>query len=187
VGGVLLVSLGPLAACARNDGRTMTAPPPGATTPPPTTSAQAGTVPSVPTFTLASSAFTNGGALPADVTCDGAGKPPDLTWTAPPPNTAELAIVLTDADDADIAYWVVAGLAPLAGSLAPGALPEGAVDLGYEPPCPPEGEAAHVYVFTLYAAPSPLAIGTDLAPADALARLNASPAQAAQLTGFYGR
>jgi phosphatidylethanolamine-binding protein (PEBP) family uncharacterized protein len=174
-------------ACARNDGRTMTAPPPGATTPPPTTTAEAGTVSSAAPFTLSSPAFTNGGALPVDVTCDGAGEPPTLTWTAPPGGTAELAILLTDADQPETALWVVAGLPPQAFTLAPGAPPPGAIDLGYDPPCPPPGDAAHVYLFTLYALTSPLGIAPDSMPAEALRKINASPAQAAQLTGFDDR
>jgi phosphatidylethanolamine-binding protein (PEBP) family uncharacterized protein len=182
-----LVVLAFLGACARDDGRTMTAPPPGVTTPPPTTSAQAGTASSVPTFALSSPSFTNGAALPVDVTCDGAGQPPTLTWTAAPAGSVELAIVLTDADETDTARWIVAGLPPQPFTLASGALPVGAVDLGYDPPCPPPGDATHVYVFTLYALSSPLAIGPDVAPAEALAEINASPAQASQLTGFYER
>jgi phosphatidylethanolamine-binding protein (PEBP) family uncharacterized protein len=184
---VALVVLVTVSGCARNDGRTMTAPLPGATTPPPTTTAQAGTASSVAPFTLSSPAFTNGAALPVDVTCDGAGEPPALTWTAPPTGTAELAIVLTDADQPETALWVVAGLPPQPFTLAPGALPAGAVDLGYEPPCPPRGDAAHVYLFTLYALTSPLGLGTDADPAEVLRSVNASPAQVAQLTGFDER
>jgi phosphatidylethanolamine-binding protein (PEBP) family uncharacterized protein len=173
--------------CARNDGRTMTAPPPGATTPPPTTSAPAGTAASVPTFALSSPAFSSGSALPVDYTCDGAGGPPPLEWTAPPPSTVELALVLTDANDTEAVHWVVAGLGPQPASLAAAAVPAGAVDLGYEPPCPEPGDQAHVFVFTLYALTTPLGIAAGATPEDAAGRISASPAQAAQLSAFYAR
>jgi phosphatidylethanolamine-binding protein (PEBP) family uncharacterized protein len=175
------------AGCAIDDGRAMTPPPPGATTPPPTTGAQAAPAASVPTFTVSSTAFANGGQLPVDVTCEGAGEPPPLTWTAPPPGMAELAVVLTDADDADTALWVVAGLPPQPLTLVAGSLPAGAVDLGYDPPCPPANADTAVYVFTVYALPSPLSIGPDLTPDEALARIGGSPAQAAQITAFLDR
>jgi phosphatidylethanolamine-binding protein (PEBP) family uncharacterized protein len=184
---VALVAAAIAGGCARNDGRTMTAPPPGATTPPPTTAAQAGTAGSVPTFALTSPAFTSGSALPVDNTCDGAGTPPPLEWTAPPSSAVELALVLTDANDVDAVHWVVAGLRPEPSSLTGGATPAGAVDLGYDAPCPAPGDQAHVFVFTLYALTSPIGIAAGASAADAAAQVWASPAQAAQLSAFYSR
>jgi hypothetical protein len=42
-------------------------------------------------------------------------------------------------------------------------------------------------VFTLYAVPSPLGLDSGVTAAEAIARIESSPAQAAQLSGFYGR
>ncbi|MGH9120099.1 MAG: YbhB/YbcL family Raf kinase inhibitor-like protein [Acidimicrobiales bacterium] len=187
---VLLVGVAAGAGCARDDGRTLRPPPPGATTPPPTGGEQAGTVGSVgstPTFALTSPAFANGAALPVEFTCDGAGAPPPVEWSDPPSLAVELALVVTDTDEDDSVRWIVAGLPPVATQLDTNALPSGAVDLGYEPPCPNPGTEAHVYVFTLYALPSPLGLEAGATSADAIARIESSPAQAAQLTAFYGR
>ena len=186
-----------LAACARNDGRTLQPPAAGATTPPPTSAAAADTAggaPNSPTFVLSSPAFAAGAAIPVDFTCDGAGSPPPLSWTEPPSSAVELTMVLTDADDGAVpgtgedVRWVVAGLPPDAGQLLSGSpLPPGAVDLGYQPPCPDPGAPAHVYVFTLYALPSPLGVDLSSTPEEVVTALAGVPAQAAQLTGFYRR
>src|SRR5437868_5084301 len=47
---------------------------------------------------LASSAFKDGGAIPAQFTCDGAGQSPPLSWTGVPPGTASLALRVQDID-----------------------------------------------------------------------------------------
>ena len=175
------------AGCAQGDGRILRPPPPGVTAPPATSGEQAGTVGSTPTFALTSSAFATGAALPVEFTCDGAGGPPPIEWSAPPPLSVELAVVLTDVDQDNAVHWVVAGLPAEAMKLDPNSLPGGAIDLGYDAPCPDPGTGAHVYVFTLYALTSPLGLDTNSTSADAMARIESSPAQAAQLTGFYGR
>ncbi|MBL8609925.1 MAG: hypothetical protein JNL38_21500, partial [Myxococcales bacterium] len=44
-------------------------------------------------FTVTSVSFADGGALPAEFTCDGAGTSPPLAWSGGPAGTVELAIL----------------------------------------------------------------------------------------------
>ena len=102
-------------------------------------------------------------AIPAELTCDGAGRAPTIVWRAMPPETTELVIVVDDPDapDGTFTHWTVYGLTAATGSgLAPegqlpgrrqGAASNSAGKDGWTPPCPPEGDDPHRYVFTMYA------------------------------------
>jgi Raf kinase inhibitor-like YbhB/YbcL family protein len=122
--------------------------------------------PEIPkTITLSTPAFKDGGAIPAALTCDGDGtKPPTIVWRAAPADSIELVVVVEDPDASDgtFTHWTVYGVASAAGSgLAPdGQFPAGvkqgrnsAGKDGWTPPCPPEGDDAHRYVFSMYALP----------------------------------
>jgi Raf kinase inhibitor-like YbhB/YbcL family protein len=104
--------------------------------------------------------FNDGAAIPAELTCDGAGRAPTIVWRAIPPETTELVMIVDDPDapDGTFTHWTVYGLTGATGAgLAPeGKFPAGVLSgknsagkEGWTPPCPPEGE--HRYVFTLYA------------------------------------
>lgn len=119
-------------------------------------------------FALRSSAFATGSPIPAEYTCDGADVSPPLAWSAPPPGTRSLALVVEDPDAPDPAapqriwvHFVLVDLPAAARDLAAGirsakTLPTGARmgrnDWGharYQGPCPPTGR--HHYVFRLLA------------------------------------
>src|SRR6478609_1296010 len=75
-------------------------------------------------FKLSSPAFDDGEELDPSFTADEEDSvAPPLEWTAPPPGTQELAIVVED-PDAPVAepfcHWLVGGLAPQAGKLLEG-------------------------------------------------------------------
>jgi len=126
-------------------------------------------------FTLKSSAFANGGAIPEKYTEMNIVSPP-LNWEDIPKGTKSFALTVTDPDvpaffnfPRVLAHWMVCNIPASAISLPEGAspggaLPAGSVDLnsdfitsfkvpnypvGYAGPWPPD--AAHRYVFTLYA------------------------------------
>lgn len=127
------------------------------------------------TITLRSPAFTDGGMIPAEYTCDGAGGSPPLEWAGIPAEAKTLVLIVDDPDApmGTFTHWVVAdlpsGLQGLtagvpAGEAVPGdstvppdragksAGRQGKNDfgkLGYGGPCPPSG--THRYVFRLYA------------------------------------
>ena len=108
-------------------------------------------------FQLVSSAFSSGGTIPVRYTCDGRGLSPPLRWTAPPPRTRSLTLLVRDPDapGGTFTHWRAVGIPPRAGSIAAGGRfrHEGANSAGthgWTPPCPPPGPA-HRYVFVLSA------------------------------------
>jgi len=117
-------------------------------------------------FTLSSTAFQNGGAIPRRFTCDGENVSPDLEWRGTPEGTVEMALIVDDPDARDFTHWVVyqmtssaTGGLPEAISSSPDAPPQGLNDfgsVGYGGPCPPSGR--HHYRFTLYALRKPLEV-----------------------------
>jgi len=114
-----------------------------------------------------STAFTQGGAIPARYTCEGNDSSPPLAWSGAPAGTRSFALVVDDPDAPDPAkpqrvwvHWVVYNLPATVTGLAENAskqgLPQGAApgknDSGkmvYGGPCPPIGR--HRYFFKLYA------------------------------------
>src|SRR5881392_1238992 len=114
---------------------------------------------------LTSTAFGNGGEVPAKYTCEGQGVSPPLSWSGVPANTKSLALIVDDPDAPDPAapkrtwvHWVLYNIPPNAAPLAEGTkqLPSGALEglndwqrTGYGGPCPPIGR--HRYFHKLYA------------------------------------
>lgn len=104
--------------------------------------------------------FGEGGRIAPRYTCKGDDVAPALTWENVPAGTAELAVTVIDLDSnpSGFVHWVIAGLDPAEIALAEGDVPPGAVqalnffgDVGYGGPCPPPGDAAHLYRLTAYA------------------------------------
>jgi len=115
-------------------------------------------------FTITSTAFADGTAIPVKYTCDGQSISPTLNWADLPAGTASLALILEDRDAPvkNFTHWVIFNLAPDTSGLQEavprdGTLADGAVQgknggggIGYIAPCPPKGPEHH-YVFNLYA------------------------------------
>ena len=157
---VALLSVG-LAACSRNDGRTMKEPRADQTE----TIAIATTVPipetvsagnDLPEMTL-TTPWQPDTAIDISFTCDGTNSSPALSWTGIAPTTGSLAIVLSDDDAPEYVHWVVSNIAPTTTGFAAGQVsPESVVAknssgvVGYSGPCPPPG-TTHTYALTLYA------------------------------------
>lgn len=147
-----------------------------------------GTTPAA-TFALTSSAFDDGGPIPAEFTCDGANQSPPLSWTEPPDGTALLALVMDDPDaptPEPFVHWVVVGIDPAIDGMGAGEVVGiQATGSGYFGPCPPAGPA-HTYHFRLYALDDP-----DLAAfpfdADSSAKLADGALGIAELSGTYQR
>jgi len=110
-------------------------------------------------FTLSSPAFSPDGIVPAEFTCDGSNISPPLAWSDAPPGTRSFALVVHDPDapGGEVTHWLLFNLPGKAAHLPPGTDGEGvpgtnSMDIiGYSGPCPPPGDPAHRYVFTLYA------------------------------------
>ena len=119
------------------------------------------------TITLTSPAFTDGGALPARYTEDGAKLSPPLAWSNIPAGAASLVLIVEDPDAPAVqplVHCIAWRLPPGPGELAEGALksPGGTGEpqaLGknsflkaeYLPPDPPTGHGPHNYMFQLFA------------------------------------
>ena len=119
------------------------------------------------TLKVTSSAFQQGGAIPARYTCEGQDASPPLAWSGVPGNAKTIAMIVDDPDAPDPAkpqrvyvHWVVYNIPAAATSLVENAskagMPKGAVqgknDWGkavYGGPCPPIGR--HRYFFKFYA------------------------------------
>lgn len=127
-------------------------------------------------FALTSPAFRNGGELdPSFTACEDDSVAPPLEWTAPPPGTQELALVVEDADSGRL-HWTVWGLAPQKGALFEGEVPPrtGKNAQGNSEwllPDPPLG-VEHRYVFQLFALDLPLTLMPGATHADLVKNLN---------------
>ena len=162
-------------------------------------------------FRLTSPDIKPGGTIASEQTfndfgCSGQNVSPALEWTGAPKDTKGYALLVHDPDaptgGAGWWHWVVYDMPASATKLSKGAgksdgsaLPAGAASgvtdfgtAGYGGPCPPAGDKAHRYIFTVYA------LKTDKldVPKNATASLigfmvNANAIGKASLTGMYGR
>ena len=107
------------------------------------------------------------GQFPRDLTCDGKDQSPALAWTAPPPQTKSLVLIVTDPDAHTFTHWVFYNLPATATGLPANVpkqdqLPDGSRQgvndfkkVAYAGPCGPRG-STHRYFFDLFALNSTL-------------------------------
>ena len=112
---------------------------------------------------------------------------PALSWTAPPPGTQTLAIIVDDQDTpGTFAHWVVFNL-PTDLREIPENQP-GSVSifgtLGYRGPCPPSGPA-HTYLFSLFAVDISLDLFAASLREQVLAALEGHILEESVFTGTY--
>lgn len=151
--------------------------------------------PTTPAFSLSSSAFKDGGTIPAKYTCDGDNTPPPLTISNIPTGTKSLALIVDDPDvpkelipEGHFVHWVLYNIPPdgtLTGT--PGA--NNRDDLAYTGPCPPtEYEpSTHRYIFTLYALSGMLEFFKAPTAADVEGAAKGMTIATAKLIGTYSR
>ena len=174
-----VVVMGVLGACASGDGRNMSAPRPDqADTISPTTAQETVGQPNV---TMAvTGPWSENAAIDARYTCDGPGVSPPLAWTPGPDGTAAYAVVMTNLDDPDYVYWVMANISGTATSLPEGRVPTGAISgmndaeaVGYAPPCPPTG-ATQRFSVSVYALSATLPLNDGVMGTEMLDAIEAS-------------
>jgi Raf kinase inhibitor-like YbhB/YbcL family protein len=161
-------------------------------------------------FTLASPEIANGTQLPAKQVfngfgCTGENRSPALTWSGAPADTKSFALTVYDPDAPTGSgwwHWVVynipagvgampAGAGDVDGKLLPTGAQQGRTDFGtagYGGACPPAGDPAHRYVFTVHA----LKVEKLDLPADASAALvgfmlHGTELARTSLTAYYAR
>jgi Raf kinase inhibitor-like YbhB/YbcL family protein len=158
-------------------------------------------------FTLLSSAFEDGGMMakkyagsaPGRDTCDGENISPPLNWVNAPAGTRSFALIMFDPTGRaglGVTHWVAYGIPSdrhVIGSgeaNSPAGFKTGkniALVPMYIGPCPPFGDHAHHYVFTLISTdlpPESLAAG--LTREELLAALGSHALAATSLVGRYG-
>lgn len=153
------------------------------------------------TFTLESSTFSGGGAMPSVCTCDGNDTSPALSWSGVPDGTKSLALIVDDPDAPDpgapkmtYVHWVLFNIPPDTPGLPEGiaALPPGTREglndwgrTGYGGPCPPIG--THRYFHKLYALDKVLDLSGAPTKAQLLAAMEGHILAQAALIGTYAR
>lgn len=149
---------------------------------------------------ITSSAFQNGGEIPAKYTCSGANVSPSLAWSGTPAGIQSFALVVSDPDapGGDFTHWVLYGLSgsekslpenlPQQPQLASGAT-QGMNDfgkVGYGGPCPPPGPKHH-YHFTLYALNAKLSLKPGAVRAQLEQAMRGHILAQGELVGTFGR
>ena len=151
-------------------------------------------------FEIKSSAFENGGLIPAEYTCDGSNLSPHITWKEAPDGTKSLALICddTDAPVGAWVHWLLYNIPPEKSALPEGMskstnLPDGMMQgtndfrrWGYGGPCPPSGSSHHYY-FKLYALDNRLNIGAGVQKKDVERAMKGHVIEETVLVGKYGR
>jgi len=121
---------------------------------------------STATFTVSSPDFANGGQLPKDYTCDGAGKSPALNFAGVPGNAKSLVVLMDtipgplrpgEVDIGNHFYFIVYDIPTTTTAIPAGATNIGTLGqnfqgkkLGYTPPCS-QGSGLKEYTITAFA------------------------------------
>ena len=143
-------------------------------------------------FTAQSEAFHDGATVPAEFTCDGTDRAPEIRLADPPEKTQSFALTMIDPDapSGEFAHWLVYDIPPDGEELAVRrgkTLKNSFGRIGYGGPCPPQGDHAHRYVFTVYAVDVPALSLRAGDRAELEQALQSHTLATAQFTGRYAR
>ena len=150
-------------------------------------------------ITITSAAFTEGGMIPREYTCDGRDVSPALAWTGAPEGTKSLAIICDDPDApmGTWVHWVLFNIPATADELPQNIPPDKLLEdgarhgindfrkFGYGGPCPPGG--THRYYFKLYALDAELTQEPGITKAELLRTMEGHILAEGQLMGRYKR
>jgi hypothetical protein len=147
---------------------------------------------------ITSSAFKDGGEIPAKYTCEGKDLSPPLAFSDIPEDAKSLVLIVDDPDAPDPAapkltwvHWVLLDMPPDTSGLSesisslPSGTKEGMNDwkrTGYGGPCPPIGR--HRYFFKLYALDTTLELTSPTKTA-VLSAMDGHVVAEAQMIGTY--
>lgn len=148
---------------------------------------------------ISSSSFTDDGAMPAKLGCEGADLSPDIRLPAPPAGTRSFALVMEDPDaPVAFAHWLAYAIPADTRELPEGAstasqrlehAAEGVNSfgrLGYGGPCPPPGSTHH-YVFHVYALDTVPALPSGANTQQVSAAIQGHVLAEGRITGLYTR
>ncbi len=148
---------------------------------------------------IESSAFSEGGKIPRQYTCDDKDISPPLSWSGVPEGAKSLALICDDPDapSKTWVHWVLFNLPPRTKELAEAVPARGSVSgggtqgtndfkkLGYGGPCPPSG--IHRYMFKLYALDTEVKLSSSATKADLERAMKGHILAEATLMGKYSR
>jgi Raf kinase inhibitor-like YbhB/YbcL family protein len=146
------------------------------------------------TIAVTSPAFTDGGRVPVQYTCDGDDVAPPLAWEGVPGDSASVALVLDDPDAprGTFTHWIVLDIPTDVASIDEAGVPRDGVEIEnsggrstYVGPCPPSG--THHYRFTVYALSSPTGLDAGAGLDEALRAIEDRAVAWGRLTGTYSR
>ncbi len=162
--------------------------------------------PARPGLTLTTTAFDDGGKIPAKFTQSDANPvSPKLEWTNVPPGTVSFTLILHDPDVAlrkkndDVLHWMIFNIPGTATELPEGmsataTLPDGAVQaknlrgaVGYMGPGAPPAGPDHHYTFELYALDIKLDLGPDATREDVIKAMDGHILGKGVLVGRFHR
>ena len=148
---------------------------------------------------VVSTAFQDGGLIPAKYTCDGENISPPLEFTAVPQAAKSLALICDDPDapGKTWVHWVVYDLPPTTMQLPEGQPHNDRLSIGgtrgkndfgkigYGGPCPPSG--THRYFFKLYALDRETSLAPGASKDQLLAAMEGHILEQGELMGRYKR
>jgi Raf kinase inhibitor-like YbhB/YbcL family protein len=151
------------------------------------------------TIKVMSTAFSEGGIIPKQYTCDGKDVSPPLTWSGVPDGAKSIALICDDPDapGGTWVHWVLFNLPPKTEGLAEGVASSKTIEnggkhgtndfrkFGYGGPCPPGG--THRYYFKVYALDTLLDLDPGVTKADLLKAMKGHILAEGQLMGRYKR
>jgi Raf kinase inhibitor-like YbhB/YbcL family protein len=151
------------------------------------------------TITITSTAFSEGGMIPKDYTCDGEDISPSLAWSEVPDGTKSLALICDDPDApmGTWVHWVLFNIPAHIQDLPVHIPPEKAIEngakqgindfrkFGYGGPCPPGG--THRYYFKLYALDTEINAEAGITKEALLKEMEGHILDEGQLMGRYSR
>ena len=144
-------------------------------------------------MTIGSSAFHQGGDIPAKFTCDGGDTSPPLKIIGIPSEAKSLVLIADDPDAPSgvFTHWLVWNIPPQTNSVAEGSAPKGVHGKndfgksGYGAPCPPTG--AHRYYFRVFALDRELALSSGAKRSQLDAAMKGHVIAQGELMGRYAR
>ncbi len=152
-------------------------------------------------FSVQSSAFQNGDAIPSQYTCDEKQMSPPLSIDGVPKGTQSMTLIMEDRDipknlkaDGTFLHWVVMNIPPTTREIATGEVvgvsgASGNGVSGYMGPCPPKQyePTEHRYYFDLYALDTTLNLPEGARVSDVRAAIEGHVIGHATMMGRYER
>jgi Raf kinase inhibitor-like YbhB/YbcL family protein len=160
----------------------------------------AGRTGEAPLISVSSAAFSEGGTVPKEYTCEGQDKSPPLSWSGVPAGAKTLALIVDDPDapSGPFTHWIVYNL-PGKISALPENLPKtrsvanGGIQamndfgrVGYNGPCPPGGSPHH-YHFRLYALTTELHLANDAGARELSEAMRGHVLSSGETVGLFAR